>query len=62
MAQVVSRRFHTAEIWVRSHLNLCDFVMENVTLGWVFSKHFGFLANSHSTKCSILIYQPALVQ
>jgi hypothetical protein len=29
-----------------------------VALGKVFSEYFGFLSNSHSTKCSILIHHP----
>jgi hypothetical protein len=33
------------------------FVVDKGALGQVSSEHFGFPANSNSTKCSILIYQ-----
>jgi hypothetical protein len=38
--------------------------VDKVALVKVFSEYFGFLANSHSTECSIfiIIYHPGLVK
>jgi hypothetical protein len=33
-----------------------------VALGQISSEYFGSPANSHSTKCYILVYHPGLVQ
>jgi hypothetical protein len=36
------------------------FVVDKVALGRVFSENFGFLTNSHSTNCSILVNHPII--
>jgi hypothetical protein len=54
-AQAVSHRFPTAPARVRARGEHVGFVVDKVALGQVFSECFGFPANHHSTKFSIII-------
>jgi hypothetical protein len=55
ISQEVYRWLPTVAAGVRARPDHMGFVVDKVAQGQVFSEYFGFLANHHSTKFSILI-------